>query len=818
MNNLLRDVRYGIRRLLKAPAFSGFIIITLALGIGVNTAIFSVAYVVLFRPLPYNDPDRIVMVWENNPRLKLGIDKLPASPADFIDWREQNKVFQDISAFSTFSFTLTDDGGSAPEKLDGALCSVGFFPVMGTQAALGRTFVAGEDTPGRSNVVVISDNLWRRRFAADPNIVNKTMTLTGVKYTIIGVMPPGFDFPQDSAVPEMGFTQHTEVWTPLPFDDATSKDRRTLSLPVIARMKPGVSVEQAQSDMSNIAASLDQQFKKSAGFGATVIQLREQIVSDIRLVLLVLLGTVAFVLLIACSNVANLMLAWFLQRQKEFAVRTSLGATRNNLICQMLTESLLLAVIGGAVGLVLATWGTSALLALNSDNIPHVGDIGLNKWVLVFTFLVSCLTGVVIGLAPALQASRMDINSVLKEESRGTSGGVRVRRFRNLLIVSEIALTLVLLIGAGLLIKSYWLLNQVQPGFNPNNVLTMQMALPDYKYPTDAQRADFFNRLLPRINALPGVQSAAVSTSIPLTGTDTSSTFDIEGRPPVSPENKPLITLSIASPDYFKVLETPVVRGRAFTERDALNAPTVAIINEALAKSYFPNEDPVGKQLAAALEGGGVKREIVGVVGNIRSASLTTEPKPSMYIPYAQVSPQLVFLSVRTQTAPLNLASAVRNEVLAVDKDQPVYEIQTMQQVVNRSAAQQTFSMLLLSIFAALALVLAVIGVYAIVASSVTQRTQEIGVRMALGATPGAILKLVMRQGIVYVLVGLVIGLAAAFAMTRAIESLLYQIKANDPVTFLVAVLALIGIALVALYIPGRRAAKLEPMDALRKL
>jgi putative ABC transport system permease protein len=815
MNNLLRDIRYGVRRLLKAPAFSSFIIITLALGIGVNTAIFSVAYVVLFRPLPYTDPNRIVMVWENNPRLKLGIDKLPASPADFLDWREQNKVFQDMAAFSTFSFSLTE--GNTPEKVDGALCSAGFFPVMGTQAALGRTFAAGEDRPG-NNVVVISDSLWRRRFGADPKIIDKTVTLTGQKYNVIGVMPPGFDFPQSSAVPDLGFTSHTEVWTPLPFDAATAKDRRTLSLPVIARLKPGVSVEQAQADMNNVASGIDQQFKKSAGFGATVIELREQIVGDIRLVLLVLLGTVAFVLLIACSNVANLLLAWFLQRQKEFAVRTSIGATRSHLIRQMLTESILLAVAGGAVGLVLASWGTSALLALNSENIPHVGEIGLNLWVLGFTFLISCLTGIVIGLAPAIQASRTDINAVLKEESRSASGGLRVRRFRNLLIVSEIALTLVLLIGAGLLIKSYWLLHQVKLGFNPENVLTMQMALPDYKYPTDAQRADFFNRLLQRVATLPGVQAAAVSASLPLTGTDTSSTFEIVGRPPASAENKPLIALSISTPDYFKVLETPLVRGRFFSDRDATNAPPVALINEALAQSYFPGEDPVGKQLAAALEGGGVKREIVGVVGNVRSASLSAEPKPSMYIPYAQVSPQLVFLTVRTQTAPLNMASAVRNEVLAVDRDQPVYEIQSMQQVVSRSAAQQTFSMLLLSIFAALALVLAVIGVYAIVASSVAQRTQEIGVRMALGATPGNILKLVIRQGIIYVLIGLVIGLVAAFAMTRAIGSMLYQIKATDPLTFGVAVVALIGVAVLALYIPARRAAKLEPMTALRKV
>ena len=812
--SLLRNVRYGLRSLVKARSFTLFAVVTLALGIGATTAIFSVAHTVLLRPLPFGDPERIVMVWENNPRLKLGVDRLPASPADFLDWREQNKVFDQMAAFTTFSFSLT--GQDLPEKVDGVLASASFFQALGVEAAKGRTFLPGEDKPGAENVVVISDNLWKRRFGSDPNIVGRELTLTGRKYSVVGVMPPGFAFPDNTSVPDLGFTSHTEVWAPLPFDDAAAKDRRTLSLPVIARLKPGVSREQAQADMGNVAARIDQQFKKSAGFGAEVVPLREQVVGDIKLALLVLLGTVAFVLLIACANVANLLLAWFLRRQKEFVVRTSLGATRAHLVKQMLTESTVLALVGGGLGLLLASAGTSALLAISPESIPRSGEVGVNFWVLGFAVLVSLVTGALTGLMPALQASKTDIAGALKEESRGSTGGLRSKRLRQLLIVSEVGLTLVLLIGAGLLINSYRRLHQVSTGFNPDGVLTMQLALPDYKYPKDEQKADFFNRLLQRLSALPGAEAAAVSTSVPLSGTDTSTSFDVEGRAPA--QEKPLASLSVVSPDFFKALAVPLLRGRAFTERDTATAPPVALVNDAMAKTYFPGEDPLGKRVAVAIEGGKVLREIVGVVGSVRSTSLDAEAKPAVYAPFGQLSPQPVFLVVRSKGDPLRMATPVRNEVLGVDRDQPVYDVKSMRQVMSDATARQSFSMSLLSTFAALALVLSVVGVYGVMAASVSQRRHEIGVRMALGARPGDILKLVMRQGAFIILLGMLVGLVAAFALTRVIASLLYGVSATDATTFLVAILVLTAVAALAIFIPARRAARLDPTVALRDM
>ena len=815
MNNFIPTVRNGARNLINAPGFTIFAVLTLALGIGVNTAVFSVAHAILLRSLPFGDSERIVMVWVNNPRLKLGVDKLPAAPADFLDWREQNKVFQDMATFTTFSFSLTD--GDTPEKIDAVLCSAGFFSVLGTPAARGRTFAAGEDQSGNNHVVVISDSLWRRRFGADPNVIGKTLTLTGEKYTVIGIMPPGFDFPQNSSVPNLGFTGQTELWAPLVFDEATAKNRRSLSLPVIARLKPGVTLPQAQADMSAIAANIDQQYKKSAGFGTTLVELREQMVGDYRLALLVLLGTVAFVLLIACSNIANLLLVWFLRRQKEFAVRAALGATRAHLVCQMLVESILLAIVGGVLGLLLAKLGTSVLLAVSPDSLPRAKEVGFNGWVLGFTFIITLLTGVLTGLIPALQASRTDLSSVLKEESRGATFGPRSRQIRNLLTVSEVGLTLVLLIGAGLLIRSFWLLQQVKLGFNPDHVLTMQMALPNYKYPQDYQRADFFKQLLPRLSALPGVESAAVATSIPLSGSDTKSSFEIAGRPPVSSQDKPLANVVVASPDFFKTMQISLVSGRAFAEQDTDKAPPVAIINQAMAKSFWSNENPLGGRLVTTLEGGKIQREIVGIVGDVRSDSLSDEAKPAIYMPYAQNSYTLVYLTARTKSDPLSLASGVRREVLAVDRDQPVYDVKSMDRVIWDSSAKQNFNMLLLTIFAALALVLAMIGVYGVVASSSSQRTHEIGIRMALGAKPSDILKLFLRQGFVLILAGIALGLAAAFGLTRIMASLLYQIRATDPGTFILVVLALIIIFFLAIFIPARRAAKLEPMVALRE-
>lgn len=816
MNYLISIVRNGARNLIKAPAFTLFAVLTLALGIGVNTAVFSVAHALLFRSLPFGDPDAIVMIWLNNPRLKLGVDELPAAPADFIDWREQNKVFQDIATFATFSFSLTD--GDTPEKIDAVLCSPSLFSVLGTPAARGRVFASGEDQAGNNQVAVISDSLWRRRFGADPNVIGKMITLTGKRYEVIGIMPPHFDFPQNSTVPNLGFAARTDLWSPLVFEEAAAKDRRSLSLPVIARLKPGVTLPQAQSDMSAIAAAIDQQYRKSAGFGTTVVELREQMVGDYRLALLVLLGTVAFVLLIACSNIANLLLVWFLRRQKEFTVRSVLGATRAHFVGQMLGESILLAIVGGLVGLLLAKLGISILLMLGEDSIPRVTEVSINGWVLLFAFLISLFTGVLTGLIPALQASRTDLSSALKEESRGATFGRRSRQIRNFLTVSEVGFTLVLLVGAALLIRSFWLLQQVKLGFNPDQVLTMQMALPTYKYPEPYQRAEFLNQLLPRLSALPGVESAAVTTSVPLSGTETQASIEIAGRPPVSPQDKPLVNVVVASPDFFKTMQIPLVNGRAFVAQDTDKSPPVAIINQTMAKSFWPNESPLGARLSSVLdERGDVQREIVGIVADVRSGSLSDEAQPTMYMPYAQNPFNLVFLTARTKSAPMSLAFPMRQEVLNVDPDQPVYDIKTMNRILWDSSSKQNFNMLLLTIFAALALVLAAIGVYGVVASSSSQRTHEIGIRMAVGAKRSDIVKLFLRQGLMLVLIGIALGLAVAFGLTRFMESLLYQINATDPVTFVLVVLSLMIVFFLAILIPAWRAARLEPMVALRE-
>jgi putative ABC transport system permease protein len=816
MGTLLRDVRYGARSLLRSPGLTLVAVVTLALGIGATTAIFSVTHAVLLRSLPFADPERIVMVWENNPRMKQGGDRIPAAPADFIDWREQNRVFQHIAAFTSFSFSLT--GAGAPEKLDAVLCSADFFPALGMKPALGRAFDPGEDEVGRHHVVVISDGLWRRRFGGDRGIIGRTLMLTGEQYTVVGVMPPGFTFPQGPTMPPgLDFPPRTELWAPLPFDDAARKDHLTLGLAVVARLRAGVSREQAQADMSGIAAAIDRQYKKGAGFGVSLLELREQIVGDVRLALLVLFGTVCFVLLIACANVASLLLSWFLRRQKEMAVRAALGATRARLVAQMLTEGALLSLAGGALGLLLAKAGTDALLALRPDSLPRIDEVGINGWVLGFTFLASLLAGVLAGLVPALQASGPGMNITLKEESRGATTSAGNRRVRSLLIVSEVGLTLVLLIGAGLLVKSFTLLRKVRLGFNPDNVLTMRMALPLYKYPEGPQQAEFIDLLLRRVSALPGVGAAAVTTSVPLSGTGTDATVEIEGRQSALPQDKAMADYVLASPDFFKVMETPLLRGRGFNEHDAGKSPPVVIVSEAMARSFWPGEDPIGKRLSTALEGAQVKREVVGVVGDVRRASLDAEPRPALYVPFAQNPYPLLFLAVRTKSSPPAMTNPVRAEVLSADPDQPVYDVKDMRQIVGDSSAQTSFSMSLLSIFAGLALALAMVGVYGIVSASVGQRTHEIGIRMALGAQQRHILALVMRQGLLVILIGVVAGLAAAFGLTRVMASLLYQISAADPLTYVAATALLFLVAVLAIYVPARRASKLEPMSSLRE-
>ncbi|HLJ89356.1 MAG TPA: ABC transporter permease [Candidatus Angelobacter sp.] len=815
MDGLSDQVRYALRSLARTPGFTLIAVATLALGIGVNTAVFSVANAVLFRSLPFHEPRRIMMIWETYVRLKTGGDKVPVAASSFLDWQQQNKTFENMAAFTTFSFSLTGTG--APAKLDGVQATTDFFSVLGIKAAKGRTFATDEDQPGKNRVAVISDGLWHTQFGGDPNVLGTTVTLTGEKYEVIGIMPPGFDFPEGATMPPtLDFAHRTQLWTPLTFTPEVRKDRFTFTLAVIGRLKPSVTVSQAQAEMGTIAANIDRTYRSGRGFGVRVMELRDQVVGGVRLALLVLFGAVALVLLIACSNVANLLLVRFSLRQKDIALRTALGSSRAALIWQMLMESILLAIGGCGFGLILADLGIRLLRNLNSD-FPRSGEISLNAWVFAFAFLIAVVTGVISGIIPALDASRTDPNTVLKEESRSASTSARNRNARNVLIVSEFSLTLVLLISAGLLIRSFMLLQQTKLGFNAENLLTMRFALPEYKYGKPEQQAAFVRQLVPQVATAPGVESAAVAINLPLSGTGTGVTFEVVGRPARSPQDRPMADFAIATPGYFKTMEIPLLQGRFFTDRDIAGSHPVIIINQAMARAYFPNENPIGKLITQGLDQTRTEREVIGVVGDVRQSSLSEEPLPGLFVPVDQLPYNLLFLIVRTKSEPSSMTSVVLNSLQKVDHDQPVYEIRSMEQVVRDSNTQRSFNMFLLTSFAGLALVLAMVGVYGVIVFSVSQRQQEIGIRMALGAQPGDIRKLILKQGLIVTGVGLAIGLSVAFGITHVLASLLYHISATDPVVFCGASGVLTVLALLATYAPAHRAAKLEPMVVLRQ-
>ncbi len=816
MTALWTHIRYAVRSLVRTPGFTIVAVITLALGIGVNTAVFSVANAVLFRSLPFNEPRRITMLWETYARLKSGGDKVPVAASSFLDWKEQNKVFESMAAFTTFSFSLTGQSGP-PAKLDGVEATSEFFSVLGVKPIKGRSFMPDEDQPGKNHVAVISDGLWRRQFGGDPGILGKTISLTGEKYEVIGVMPPGFDFPEGASMPStLDFAAQTQIWVPLTFTPEIKKDRFTFTLAVIARLKPGVTPAEAQSEMSMIASNIDRSYRNGRGFGARVMELREQVVGGVRLAVLILFGAVALVLLIACSNVANLLLVRFSMRQKDIALRTALGCSRAELIRQMLTESVVLAIAGCVIGIFLAELGIRVLQTFNSD-FPRASEISINGWVLTFAFLVAVLTGIISGVIPAVDASRTDPNTVLKEESRSASASTRSKNARNLLIISEFSLTLVLLISAGLLIRSFTLLQQVKLGFNSENVLTMRFALPEYKYGKPEQQAAFVKRLLPQVAQAPGVESVAVAINLPLSGTGTGVTFDIVDRPALTTQDRPLAGFAIATPDYFKTMQIPLLKGRYFTEQDTSSSHPVVIINEAMAKAYWPNENPIGQRLTQGLDPTRTEREIVGIAGNVRQNSLSEDPTPTLVVPLDQLPYNLLFLITRTKTEPLSMTSVILGSLQSVDADQPVYDIKTLDQVVRDSNTQRSFNMFLLSSFAGLALVLAMVGVYGVIVFSVSQRTQELGIRMALGAQPGDIRRLILKQGLILTGIGLVIGLGVAIGVTRLMASLLYHISATDPVVFGAASVILTFLALFATYAPAHRAAKLEPMIVLRQ-
>ncbi|MEK6410078.1 MAG: ABC transporter permease [Acidobacteriota bacterium] len=799
METLLQDLRYGIRMLLKNPGFAVVAVIALALGIGANAAIFSVVNTVLLRPIPYEDPDRLMVVREKKPPQ---FPEFSVSPGNFLDWQKQNTVFEKLVAINGTAFILVGEGAE-PERLRGARVSAGLFEMLGVSPVNGRTFLEEEDQPGRENVVILGNGLWKRRFAADPNVIGQAITLSGISYTVIGVMPAGFGFPD----------RETDLWAPVAFTARDAQAHGSHFLSVIGRLKPGATAAQARTDMNAIAGRLAEQYQDTnAGWGISVFPMQEYDVRDIKPALLVLLGAVALVLLIACANVANLLLARSTVRQKEIAIRAALGASRWRVARQLLTESVLLALAGGAVGLLLAQWGIGSLLALAPQDLPRVKDVTLDAGVLGFTLLVTLLTGVIFGLVPALQASNPNLNETLKEGGRGTTGGHH--RVRGALVVTEVALALLLLVGAGLLIRSFYRLQQVNPGFNSSNALAVTVSLPGRKYSQNDQRSAFFTQLIEKVSALPGVVAVGASQSLPIQG-DYLLGFKIQGRPPDAPGEDPSTNYYAVTPDYFKAMGIPLLRGRVFTEQDKKDAPRVVVINEEMAKRYFPDQDPIGQRIHVT-QGPEVFREIVGIVGGVKQYGLAQPTTLQTYEPYLQMPFSGMTLVVRAEGNLAPLGGAIRSQVLAIDKEQPVSRIRPLEQLVSESVATQRFSMLLLGIFAAVALILSIVGLYGVMSYSVTQRTHEIGIRAALGAQRTDVLKLVVGQGMILALTGVGIGLAAAFALTRLMATLLFGIGATDPLTFVAIPAVLTGVALAACFVPARRATKVDPIIALR--
>jgi putative ABC transport system permease protein len=809
MEALWQDLKYGVRMLAKSPGFTAVAVIALALGIGANTAIFSVVNAVLIRSLPFTNPDQLVMVWENNrPRNRA---QNVISPANYLDWRDQNTVFEQMALVYDNRTNLT--GVEDPEEMPTQVVDTNFFDLLGVSAALGRTFLPEEGVDGRNTVVVLGQNLWKRRFGGDPAIVDKTIKLSGRDYTVIGIAPPDFQF----LIKGGSMTgKAAELWVPLTYS-ANARVRRGRFMTAVARIKPGVTLAEAQAEMDGIAANLEKQHVDfNTGWGVNLVPLRTQLVGAIRPALLVLLGAVAFVLLIACANVANLLLARAATRQREIAIRTALGAGRWRVIRQLLTEATVLAALGGAVGMLLAMWGVDLLLALTPKDLLGLQGVGIDYRVLGFTFGVSVLTGVLFGLAPALEASRPNLNESLKEGGRGAVSGGRSHRLRSAFVVAEVALALVLLIGSGLMIRSFARLNAIDPGFDAKNLLTVKLQLPSSKYREDPQRKAFFKQLTERVQTLPGVRSVGAVSYLPISGPGAATRFDIEGRPPLPPGQDLVGDVRVVDGGYFHTMNIPLLQGRTFTERELTEETHVVMINETMARDFFPGEDPIGKRVTIHMKDENTPSEIIGVVRDAKYVGLDTPVRPMTYWPYPELVYSGMTLVVRTEDEPLALGDVVRREVLAIDKDQPIADVRTMESWVSDSVSRARFSTMLLGIFASVALLLAAVGIFGVMSYSVSERTHEIGVRMALGARTSDVLGLVVRQGMMLAILGIGIGLGAAFALTRVLSSLLYGVSATDPLTFSAISLLLALVAFLACYLPARRAAKVDPMVALR--
>ena len=798
MDSLIKDIRFGIRSLLKRPGFTVIALIALALGIGANTAIFSLVNAVVLQPLPYQDPDRLVWAWGN---LRNIGSRGSVSPVDYLDYRSQNKTFEIFAASGTMPLFVNISGSGEPERLSASAVTGNYFDVFGVRPALGRGFSLENEKSAQNQVTVLSDALWHRRFAGDPAIINKTIILDSKPYQVMGVMAAEVKLPQEA-----------ELWVPMNFEaNPELKMRQLAFLRPIGKLKAGISVAQAQADTDVIAAQLEQQYRDTnTGRSLRLVSLREQLVGGSSTIVFILFGAVGLVLLIACANVANLLLVRAAARQKEIALRTALGASRLRIIRQMITESLLLAITGGALGALLAVWGVELLVALSANNLPSTVTIKIDATVLAFTLLVSIVTGVLFGLAPALRTSKVNLTDSLKDGARGAEGTLR-NRTRSFLVVFESAVAVMLLIGAGLLVRSLIALQNVDPGFDANNVLTMRFNLPPQKYDAPEKGANFLQQLETRVASLPGVEAVGLITELPLSGQLQDFTFTVEGRPPVNRDQAFPTDFRSVNQNYFRALRIPLLRGRNFSEQEVRQGDNVIVVSQTLVDMAFPNEDPLGKRIITMF---GYPQEIVGVVGDIRHSALQTPPFPTMYFP--NLNPRGMNLVIRTKGEPLSLVGAVRKEVHALDPDQPLAGVKKMSDWVDASVSAQRYRTTLLGLFAALAMVLAATGIYGVMSYTVAQRTHEIGVRMALGAGRRDVLNLVVRQGMLLAGIGVVLGLAGAFALTRVMSTLLFQVQARDPITFAITAALLIAVAFIACLLPALRATKVDPLVALR--
>ncbi|HST19532.1 MAG TPA: ABC transporter permease [Blastocatellia bacterium] len=809
METLWQDIRYAVRLLIKRPGFTIVAVLTLALGIGANTAIFTAVDRALLRPLPYKNSDTLVHLWETSPQRDYRDHQ--ASYPDYLDWREQNNAFEEMAGYSGGSVTFT--GRGEPEQIQVARVTSSFFPLLGVDAIAGRTFRAEEDTSSTERVVMLSHGLWQRRFGADSQIIGQQVTLNGAGFTVVGVLPQGFHFAKVGAA---------EMWFPLRPQPFQAQRRNMYWLNVIARLKPNVSEQQAYSEMSAIAGRIEEQFPDShAGIGIKIVPLRDEIVGPVKPLLLVLLGAVAFVLLISCANVANLLLARASGRRREIAIRLALGSSRLRLIRQLLTESMLLALAGGVAGLLLAGWGIELLMAAIPNSLivqmPYLEGMSLDVKMLGFTFALSLLTGIIFGLAPAYQSSKPDLNEALKEGSK-SSTGIRRARLRSLLVVSEIALALVLLIGAGLMIKSLNRLLAVNPGFDTENLLTFGLSLPMNRYSETDRVVAIQDQLLARIESLPGVKGAATTDLLPLSGGGNTGTLQIEGQPVPPPDERTEFNIRTISPNYFSVMGIPLVKGRFFTERDNNDRPRMLVINQTMADRVFPDGNALGRRVMFTFDRMKRPWEIIGIVGDENVTSLDVKITPIVYSSYLQDSSSQFNVVVRTTTDPSTLISAVRSEVRALDSDLPVSAETTMEQLISNSPSTflRRYPAFLIGAFAIASLCLAMLGIYGVISYSVSERTHEIGIRMALGAGRKDVLKLVVGQSMLLAGVGIALGIVGALALTRIMASLLYGVSATDPQTFIVTSLVLTGVALGACFVPARRATKVDPMVALR--